>query len=79
MAEVAFAVRDDLQGQGIGKILLSYLTFLAQRQGLHGFIAEILMENRPMIHLFMESGFDIQKEASEGVYDLRMWFRGKQT
>ena len=79
MAEVAFAVKDDLQGQGIGKVLLSYLTFLAQRQGLLGFIAEVFMENRPMLHLFMESGFDIQKEASEGIYDLRMWFRGRQT
>jgi acyl-CoA hydrolase/GNAT superfamily N-acetyltransferase len=78
MAEVAFAVKDNFQGQGIGKVLLSYLTFLAQRQGLLGFIAEVLMENRPMLHLFMESGFDIQKEASEGVYDLRMWFRGRQ-
>ena len=75
MANVAFAVKDDYQGQGIGKVLLTYLTFLAQRQGLLGFTAEVLMENRPMLHLFNESGFDIQKEGAEGVYNLRMLFR----
>ena len=32
-AEVAFVVRDDYQGKGIGTELLSYLTYLAKRQG----------------------------------------------
>ena len=32
-AEVAFAVRDDYQNQGIGQELLSYLTYLARRMG----------------------------------------------
>jgi len=31
-AEVAFAVRDDAQNQGIGRALLSYLTYLAKRR-----------------------------------------------
>jgi RimJ/RimL family protein N-acetyltransferase len=45
-AEVAFAVRDEYQNKGIGSELLRYLTYLAQRQGLHGFTAEVLMENK---------------------------------
>ena len=74
-AEVAFTVRDDYQNQGIGSELLSYLTLLAKRRGLLGFTAEVLMENRRMLHLFEKMGFDLQKSVEAGVYELRMAFR----
>jgi len=74
-AEVAFAVRDDYQNKGIGTELLSYLTLLAKKQGLLGFYAEVLAENRPMLHLFEKMGFDIKKKQEEGVYELEMAFR----
>jgi acyl-CoA hydrolase/GNAT superfamily N-acetyltransferase len=74
-AEVGFAVRDDYQNKGIGKELLSYLTYLAKRQGLLGFYAEVLAENRAMLHLFDKMGFDIKKTRGEGVYELEMTFR----
>jgi acyl-CoA hydrolase/ribosomal protein S18 acetylase RimI-like enzyme len=74
-AEVAFAVRDDYQNKGIGTTLLTYLTYLAKRQGLLGFRAEVLVENRPMMNLFEKMGFDIKKHVSEGVYELDMMFR----
>ncbi len=74
-AEVGFAVRDDYQNKGIGSELLSYLTYLARRQGLLGFYAEVLAENRPMLHLFDKMGFDIKKRREEGVYELEMMFR----
>jgi len=56
--------------------LLSYLTYLAKREGLMGFTAEVLVENRPMLHLFEKMGFDIQKRSEQGVYELKMAFRG---
>jgi acyl-CoA hydrolase/GNAT superfamily N-acetyltransferase len=74
-AEVGFAVRDDHQNKGIGTELLSYLTYLAKKQGLLGFCAEVLLENRPMLHLFEKMGFDIKKRREEGVYELEMTFR----
>ncbi len=74
-AEVAFAVRDDYQNKGIGTELLSYLTLLAKKQGLLGFYAEVLTENRPMLHLFEKMGFDIKKRREEGVDELEMTFR----
>jgi len=74
-AEVAFAVRDDHQNKGIGTTLLTYLTYLGKRRGLLGFTAEVLVENRPMLHLFEKMGFDISKRISEGVYELNMTFR----
>ena len=74
-AEVGFAVRDDCQNKGIGTELIFYLTYLARKQGLLGFFAEVLVENRPMLHLFDKMGFDIIKRREEGVYELEMMFR----
>jgi acyl-CoA hydrolase/GNAT superfamily N-acetyltransferase len=74
-ADVALVVRDDYQNKGIGTELLSYLTYLAKREGLLGFTAEVLEENRPMLHLFEKMGFDIQKRNEQGVYEMKMAFR----
>ena len=75
-AEVAFAVRDDHQNRGIGQEMLSYLTYLAKKEGLLGFTAEVLIDNKPMLHVFEKGGFDIKKKNDAGVYDLKMAFRG---
>jgi RimJ/RimL family protein N-acetyltransferase len=72
-AEAAFMVRDDYQGQGIGTELLAYLTFLARKQGLLGFSAEVLMENKPMLHVFEKAGFEIQGREGN-TYELRLSF-----
>jgi len=73
-AEVAFVVRDDYQNRGIGTELLSYLTYLARKQGLLGFTAEVLIENRPMLHLFEKMGFFMDRRTEEQVYELKMAF-----
>ncbi len=74
-AEVAFAIRDDFQKRGIGSELLSYLTYLAKRQGLLGFTAEVLAENEPMMHVFEKGGFIMEKRNLAGIYELKMSFR----
>jgi RimJ/RimL family protein N-acetyltransferase/acyl CoA:acetate/3-ketoacid CoA transferase beta subunit len=74
-AEVAFAVRDNYQGQGVGSELLSYLTYLAKRQGLLGFTAEVFADNAPMLHVFEKGGFDIEKRTIAGLCELKMTFR----
>lgn len=73
-AEVAFVVKDEYQNQGIGAELLTYLTQLAKRQGLHGFTAEVLAESRPMLHLFEKMGFDMERGISSGLCELIMSF-----
>jgi RimJ/RimL family protein N-acetyltransferase len=75
-AEIAFVVKDDYQNRGIGTELLKYLTYLAKKQGLLGFTAEVLTENKPMLALFEKMGFDIKKTREGGVYELKMAFRG---
>jgi RimJ/RimL family protein N-acetyltransferase len=75
-AEVSLVVRDENQNQGVGTEILGYLTYLAKREGLYGFTAEVLVENQPMLRLFEKMGFDIQKRGAQGVYELQMGFRG---
>ncbi|NLH47301.1 MAG: GNAT family N-acetyltransferase [Myxococcales bacterium] len=74
-AEVSFVVRDEFQNMGVGTELLNYLTFLAKKQGLLGFTAEVLVENKPMLRLFEKAGYDMTKSMAEGVYELKMMFR----
>jgi len=76
-AEVAFAVRDAYQNRGVGTELLSYLTYVAKRQGLLGFKAEVLVGNEPMLRLFEKMDFDIEKKRDAEVYELSMKFRRK--
>jgi acyl-CoA hydrolase/GNAT superfamily N-acetyltransferase len=74
-AEVAFVVRDGHQNKGIGTELLSYLTYIAKREGLLGFTATVLMENKPMMHIFEQGELDLMKKIESGVYELEMPFR----
>ena len=73
-AEVAFAVSDTMQNRGIGSELLAYLILLAKREGLLGFTAEVLVENRPMLHVFEKMFPNIEKKIEDGVYELVLRF-----
>ncbi len=70
-AEVAFMVRDIYQNRGVGTELLSYLMYLAKKQGLSGFTAEVLPENTPMLHIFEENGFELTRKSLGGVHILK--------
>ena len=75
-AEVAVVVRDEHQNRGIGTALLSHLSYIAKKQGLLGFTAEVLRENRAMLHLFQKVGFDItEKEVIAEAFSLRLGFQ----
>ena len=58
-AEVAFAVIDQYQGQGIGTLLMHHLAEIARGVGLEALIAEVLPENVPMLKVFEKSGFPL--------------------
>ena len=73
-AEVALLVRDEYQGKGVGSALMSYLTYLAKKQGLLGFSAEILEYNKAAVAILEKSGFELKKKAEGGVYELKLIF-----
>jgi GNAT superfamily N-acetyltransferase len=74
-AEVAFVVRDQYQNIGIGSGMLEYLTYLAIKQGILGFTAEVLIDNKPMLSVFGKSGFAIANRGGDGIYELKKDFR----
>jgi RimJ/RimL family protein N-acetyltransferase len=55
-AEVAFAVVDEYQGQGIGGALMRHLVAIAREAGLEELVAEVLPDNLPMRKVFEKSG-----------------------
>jgi len=55
-AEVAFAVVDRYQGQGLGAALMHHLAAIAREAGLKELIAEVLPDNVPMLKVFEKSG-----------------------
>jgi GNAT superfamily N-acetyltransferase len=66
-AEVAFAVVDQYQGQGIGAGLMRHLAAIARSCGIQELIAEILSGNTPMLKVFEKSGFDLTTKREAGV------------
>jgi acetate---CoA ligase (ADP-forming) len=65
-AEVAFLVHDDFQGRGISTLLLERLAGIAAASGFTGFEAEVLADNRAMIDVFRDSGFEVHQAALAG-------------
>jgi GNAT superfamily N-acetyltransferase len=66
-AEVAFAILDDHQGQGIGTALMHHLGVIARRAGLREMIAEVLPENAAMLKVLAGSGSPLSTKAAPGV------------
>jgi len=66
-AEVAFTVIDTCQGKGLGTILLKHLITIARSAGVRQFVAEVLSENRPMLHVFQHSGLPMSIRSSSDV------------
>ena len=73
-AEVAFVVRDDWQNRGIGTFLLRQLTTLAKRNGISGFTAEVLRENRAMQQVFNKSEYQTTSTPGESVVSFKVVF-----
>ena len=77
-AAAAFLVGDTWQNRGIGIVLLEYLTEIAKKDGLLGFSATVLAENKAMLHLFESMDFQMEKRLESGVYELTMGFQKRE-
>ncbi|WP_285241834.1 GNAT family N-acetyltransferase [Arthrobacter sp. G.S.26] len=69
-AEVAFNISDAHQGRGIGSILLEHLAAAANENGIRRFSAEVLPENRKMLMVFSDAGYDVKRHFDDGVVSL---------
>jgi len=68
VAEVAFAVSDAEQGKGLGTMLLELLTTYARTHGITQFRAFVLGENRQMMRVFRNSGYELTRTMDSGVF-----------
>jgi RimJ/RimL family protein N-acetyltransferase len=66
-AEVAFAVVDQHQGQGIGTMLMRHLAAIARGAGIKEMIAEVLPENAAMLKVLEGSGLPMTTRRDPGV------------
>ncbi|WP_127783344.1 bifunctional GNAT family N-acetyltransferase/acetate--CoA ligase family protein [Rhodococcus sp. X156] len=69
-AEVAFVVADAHQGRGLGSVLLEHLAAAAAECGIRTFVAEVLSENRSMLGVFKQAGYQIKRSFDGGVLHL---------
>ncbi|GAA1179306.1 bifunctional GNAT family N-acetyltransferase/acetate--CoA ligase family protein [Ornithinimicrobium humiphilum] len=67
VAEVAFNVSDHHQGRGIGSVLLEHLADIGRELGVRRFVADVLPQNRKMIGVFRDAGYDASHEFDDGV------------
>jgi acyl-CoA hydrolase/GNAT superfamily N-acetyltransferase len=74
LGDIAFVVRDDWQGRGIGTLLMKRMTEIAKARGLAGFTADVLAANKPMLGVFYQSGVPIEGSLKDGLYELTMRF-----
>jgi acetyl coenzyme A synthetase (ADP forming)-like protein len=71
-AEVAFAVDDRLHGKGLATELLERLAAIAADYGFRRFDATTLTDNRAMIEVFRDSGFEVRSKSARGVVDVTL-------
>ena len=70
VAEVAFAVPDDMHGRGIAGLLLEHLVWLARQRELRAFTAETLAENSAMLRVFADVGLPAKRRIAGDTVEL---------
>jgi Acyl-CoA synthetase (NDP forming) len=71
-AEIAFTIAQDLQGLGLGTLLLAHLAEVAQENGISVFVAEVMPENHRMVEVFRESGFPVEMSSRPGTIHVEL-------
>ena len=72
--EVAFIVDDRWQNKGVGRFLLKHLMRTARRNGIRGFTAEILVENKAMQAVVNQSNTKLKSKVTRSVIGYEMNF-----
>ncbi len=75
-AEFSVAVGDSWQGRGVGRSLLERCLMAAKDYGIKTVYGHVLPENRHMLRLGRELGFDITMKQEEGLFYLKIDLKG---
>jgi len=71
-AEIGLAVIDEWQGRGLGRVLLRELLQAAAQRGITRFTADVLSDNRRMLHLLASEMQIAAMKSSGGVTTLAL-------
>ena len=71
-SEMAITVIDELQGQGIGKILLFRLVDCARKLGVRHLDATVLAQNTRITRLLRKTGLPLDSSLDEGIRTLSL-------
>jgi acyl-CoA hydrolase/RimJ/RimL family protein N-acetyltransferase len=74
LADVAFVVDETYQGRGVASYLLAMLIRFAREQGIEGFTADVLADNKAMLKVFEKAPFPIRAVLEFGIYNLTIPF-----
>jgi acetyltransferase len=64
-AEYAGAVRSDLKGMGLGRLLLEEIIEYCRQRGIGEVWGEVLAENEPMLRLVRRLGFSVKTDPED--------------
>lgn len=71
-AEVAFNISDNIQGRGLGSVLLEHISAAARELGIRRFFAEVLPQNGRMLSVFREAGYSQSQRVEDGVVSVEV-------
>jgi acyl-CoA hydrolase/RimJ/RimL family protein N-acetyltransferase len=74
LAEVAYMIRPEWQGAGLGTALHVRMMEYAKAKGLRGFTADVLVQNVKMRRLFESTSPNVAVERSGDAYEIKMLF-----
>ncbi|MCC6900632.1 MAG: GNAT family N-acetyltransferase [Polyangiaceae bacterium] len=72
LADIAFVVRDEWQGKGLGSLLMRRMVEIGRARGLAGFTATVHSSNAKMLGVFNKSGLKVRTTLDSGVYSVKM-------
>ena len=70
-------MRDDYQGEGLGRAIFDLLLQVALVCGLKRIFAVTLAENMTMIQLARNAGFDVTRKTTDGETTLTLTLSGE--
>jgi len=73
-ADTAFIVDESYQDKGIASYLFNLLIQVAREEGIGGFTADVLADNKSMMKVFEKTAFPVKAVLSAGVYKLTIPF-----
>jgi acyl-CoA hydrolase/GNAT superfamily N-acetyltransferase len=74
LADVAYMVRPDYQGKGLGTALHERTIEYARQNGIRGFTADILESNQAMLTVFARGPGHISSQYVHGILELELLF-----